>query len=288
MLDPNELKRIQDSIRLYKTKLTNITQTLNGLQAQKEWLHKFKELNATLEKYRQAFFESNKNYSAHLKEIKELERFETFEAVQGNYQRIKAKENVLQFIRKGSAWHAEKLTEALSADKENQKMAEIENKKYQEAWHNLQQIQKTLAEGYRLQAALRFHEADLKELSDYKERIEQALSTVQKQGKETAEELKKNKEQAAQQQQQLQNLESQQYMLERGEAIQTRLNFLQSRKKRKEQLQAVLERTLRKTARTRRETKQAVPILTRHRRTNQHVAKRTASTPEKYRGHEQL
>ena len=246
VLDPNELKRIQDSIRLYKTKLTNITQTLNGLQAQKEWLHKFKELNATLEKYRQAFFESNKNYSAHLKEIKELERFETFEAVQGNYQRIKAKENVLQFIRKGSAWHAEKLTEALSADKENQKRAETENKKYQEAWHNLQQIQKTLAEGYRLQAALRFHETDLKELSDYKERIEQALSTVQKQGKETAEELKKNKEQAAQQQQQLQNLESQQYMLERGEAIQTRLNFLQSRKKRKEQLQAVLERTLRK------------------------------------------
>lgn len=107
-------------------------------------------------------------------------------------------------------------------------------------------MQKTLAEGYRLQAALRFHEADLKELSDYKERIEQALSTVQKQGKETAEELKKNKEQATQQQQQLQNLESQQYMLERGEAIQTRLNFLQSRKKRKEQLQAVLERTLRK------------------------------------------
>ena len=53
-------------------------------------------------------------------------------------------------------------------------------------------MQKTLAEGYRLQAALRFHEADLKELSDYKERIEQALSTVQKQGKETAEELKKN------------------------------------------------------------------------------------------------
>ena len=34
VLDPNELKRIQDSIRLYKTKLTNITQTLNGLQVQ--------------------------------------------------------------------------------------------------------------------------------------------------------------------------------------------------------------------------------------------------------------
>ena len=245
-LAPNELKRIQDSIRLHKTRLTNITQTLNGLQAQKEWLHKFKELNGTLEKYRQAFFESNKNYNAHLKEIRELERFEAFEAVIGNYQRIKAKENVLQLIRKGSALHAGKLTEALSADKESQKKAENENRKYKEEWHNLRQIQKTLAEGYRLQAALRFHDADLKELSDYKERLEEALSNVQEQGKETEKELKKNKEQAAQQQQQSQNLESQQYMLEKWEAIQTRLNFLQSVKKRKEELQEALERTLRK------------------------------------------
>ena len=135
----------------------------------------------------------------------------------GNYQRIKAKENVLQFIRKGSAWHAEKLTEApIGRQGKPKKGRKPRTKKYQEAWHNLQQMQKTLAEGYRLQAALRFHEADLKELSDYKGRIEQALSTVQKKGKETAEELKKNKEQATLQQQQLQNLESQQYMLERG------------------------------------------------------------------------
>lgn len=56
VLDPNELKRIQDSIRLYKTKLTNITQTLNGLQAQKEWLHKFKELNAIVGKVQASLF----------------------------------------------------------------------------------------------------------------------------------------------------------------------------------------------------------------------------------------
>ncbi len=245
VLNPNEVKRIQDSMRFYKTKLANIAQTLAGLQAQKEWLHKFKGLNATLEKHRQAFFETNKDYNAHLKEIRELERFETFEAVQGNYQRIKAKENILRLVRKGSASHDEELAEALSADKENQKRAETEDKKYREAWHNLRQMQKTLAEGYRLQAALRLHEAGLKELSDYKERIEQAFTTIQKQGEETAEELKRNKEQAARQQQLLQNLESQQRMLERGEAIQARLNFLQSRKERKEQLQAMLERTLR-------------------------------------------
>lgn len=56
VLDPNELKRIQDSIRLYKTKLTNITQTLNGLQAQKEWLHKFKETERHVGKVQTSLF----------------------------------------------------------------------------------------------------------------------------------------------------------------------------------------------------------------------------------------
>lgn len=244
VLDANELKRIQDSMRLYKTKLTNITQTLNGLQAQKEWLHKFKELNSTLEKYKKAFFESNKNYNAHLKEIRELERFEAFEAVQGDYRRIKAEEDILRLMHEGGTLHAEELAEVLAADKESQKRAEAGDKKYREAWHDLQQMQKKLAEGYRLQAALRFYDAELEGLSEYKEKIGQTLSTVQKQGEETAEELEKNKEQAARQQQQRQSLESQQGMLERGEAVQVRLDFLQSYKKRKEELQAELERVL--------------------------------------------
>ena len=52
ILDGNELKRIHEGMRLFKTKLTNVKQTLDGLQAQKEWYHKFKELQGILEKYR--------------------------------------------------------------------------------------------------------------------------------------------------------------------------------------------------------------------------------------------
>ena len=172
LLDDNELKRIQDSIRLYRTKLANITQTLEGLQSQKNWLHKFKELNGTLEKYRQAFFASNKNYNAHLKEIKELERFEAFEEVQGDYQRIKVKEAVVRALHDGRSQHAEQLAAAQDKDKEKRKLAEAANKRYKETLQQAKQARKALAEAYRAQATLAFYESYVEELSRYKARVE--------------------------------------------------------------------------------------------------------------------
>lgn len=246
VLDENEQKRIQDSIRLYKTKLANITQTLEGLQSQKDWLHKFKELNGTLEKFRQAFFASNKNYSAHLKDIKELERFEAFEEVQGDYQRIKAKEGIVRALHEGSSQHAEQFTRDQSTDKEARKQAENAIKRYKEILQQMQQTRKTLAEGYRTQATLAIYETHLEELTHYKARQERALESVRKSKEEIGEELKKNEDDAARQQQTRQNLEPQQRMLEKGDVIQVRLNFLQTLKKRKEQLQTELERMQKK------------------------------------------
>ncbi len=246
LLSPNEQKRIQDSIRLSKTKLANVTQTLNGLQAQKEWLHKLKELNANQEKFRQAFFERNKEYNAHMKDIKELERHETFEAVQDNYHHIKAMENVLHIIRKESSAHAEELAEARNAEKESLKLAEADNKKYQEAWQNLQQMQQLLAEGYRLQTALQHYDNNLNALGEYQAHIDRLLKATRKYYKDTGEELKRNSELAAQQQQQQQNMESQKSMLIKGEAVLVKLGFLQSLKKNREQIQDTLEKTIRK------------------------------------------
>lgn len=246
ILDANELKRIQESIRLCQTKLLNVTQNLNSLQGQKEWYHKFKELNNALEKYRQAYFQSNKEYNAHLKDIKDLERFETFETIQDNYRHIKTKEALLQVLRKESASHAQLASEAQGICKDFQKQADTENKKYLDARHNLNQIQPLLAEGYHLQATLEVYETNIKGLTEYQALIKQALSEAEKEEKEERENWKRNQEKTAQQQLLRQNLESQQNMLEKGEVILVKLNFLQSQKKRKEQLQAILERTRKK------------------------------------------
>ena len=246
LLDENALKRLQDAIRLNKTKLRNITQTLEGLQAQKEWYHKFKELNSTQEKFRQAFFESNKNYNAHLREIKELERFEAFEEVIGNYQRIKTKENLLLEVREKGSQHSAQLFEAQNTDKEKQRQAESCAKKLKEDLHHLQIMQRTLQEGYRLLTILELDETNLKDLDIYQTRIERMLATNAQRDNETKEELEECSKQAAREQLLKQNLESHQKMLEKGEAILVRLSFLLSFKVYKEQLQKEIEQTQKK------------------------------------------
>ncbi len=246
ILDSSELKRIQDSLRLRRTKLTNITQALNGLESQKAWWHKFKELNGLLEKYKQAFFESNKQLNAHLQDVRDLERFETFEEVLGNYHRIKAKENIIRLIREDSSQHALDLSEALAGSKEAQKQKDIENKKYQEAWQILQQKQSALSEGYRLKSAIGLYETEMEELNERKGQVESQIEYIRNQELEVAEEFKKVQEKMTAQQQQQQSLESQKRMLVRGEDIQTRLGFLLSLKTRGEQLTTMLERAQKK------------------------------------------
>ena len=244
VLDANELKRIQESMRFYKTKLTNITQTLDGLQSQKEWLHKYQQLNSTLEKFRQAFFESNKKYNARLQDLRELERFEAFDAVRGNYESIRSKEKLLQQLRDVQTEQAVRMSEAQDADKAAEKQAEASKKKRQEGWNALKLTLPSLAEGYRLQALLQAYTTDIRELNSYKDHIAEQLTSTQDTDTELADALKKVTEKSEKQQQLQQNLASQQRMLEVGDVILTKLAFLQSLKKRKEQVQAALERTL--------------------------------------------
>ena len=243
ILDGNELKRIHEGMRLFKTKLTNVKQTLDGLQAQKEWYHKFKELQGILEKYRQDFFERNKEYNARLKDVHELERFETFETVQGNYQRIKAMENVLQLLRAESPEFTERFSETQDVCKEMAKRVNADDKAYQEKRNGLRRLFAQTAEGYQLLTERTLYDADLKELDVYRTRLAHALDSLKTQSEEVQGELEKIKEKTDRQQLSRQNLESQQHMLEKGEVIQSKLNFLQYQKKRKEQLLAVIERT---------------------------------------------
>lgn len=244
ILTPNEVRNIQEHIRLCQTKLTNIMQTLSGLQAQKEWLHKYKTLTGNLDKYKQAHFESNKQYNSRLQDIRELERFEQFEAIQGDYQKIKAKEALLQELRQEASEQACRLETVAQECKDTEKLKEQEYKRFQEVKSDVQQMQAAIAEGYRMQAELNMHEEDLKELSGYKTETEQVLEELRKQVDELTSELKKAQERYTYLQQQRQNMASQQRMLEKGEVIQTKLDFLQTLENRKADLQASLERTL--------------------------------------------
>lgn len=246
ILNANELKRLEEAIRLQNTKLANVNQTLSGLQAQKEWLNKFKELKTQLEKHKQAYFEKNKKYNERLQDMKDLERFEKFEEVQDNYQRIKSKEEVLHLVRDESSKHAQSTAHLENIHKQTQEEASQSNKKYKEGQSHLRLAQDMLAEGFRLQATIHRYEIELNEWAQYKDRIDHDVESVKTEHYNACEDLKRNAEQLSALQQQMQGLESQQKMLEKGEVILTKLNFLQSRLMRKKNIQTTLEQTQKK------------------------------------------
>lgn len=244
VLDENEQKRIEDRIRLFKTKLGNIKQTIDGLQTQKDWLLKFNDLKGLLEKYRQAYFESSKRYNEHLHEIKELERFEQFEPMRGRYQSMMTKQEILALARQLGGDYNARLDSAQALDKDLKKQADSVNKKYREALSELLKIQQILAEGYQLQTLRRHLDAEKKEIAAIQEQQQNDLSSLSQLSDETNEALKAKRAELAQQFQTAQELAPHQIMLENGEIIQIRLDYLQALTERKEKVRQELERML--------------------------------------------
>lgn len=244
ILDINEKKRIDDHIRLLRTRLNNIEQTIDGLQAQKEWLLKFNDLKGILEKNLRTYYETSKKYNAHLLEIKELERFEQFEPIRDRYQSMKTKQEILALVRQLSGDVSTRLTEAQALDKGLKKQADTENKKYREALSELQKTQQILAEGYQLQALVQHLDAERKEIAAIEEQQKNDLATLTHLTDETNRALNGKREEIAQQQQAAQELAPHQIMLENGEIIQIRLDYLQALTERKDAADQELERIL--------------------------------------------
>ena len=88
LLSVPHLQRVMDTLRLNETKLANVEENLMRTREQKERLRRFKELQGEMETQRAHLFEINKQAAGLLGEKKELDRFETFENIQGHFQRL--------------------------------------------------------------------------------------------------------------------------------------------------------------------------------------------------------
>ena len=88
ILSAPHLQRVNDALRLNETKLANVEENLMRTREQRDRLRRFKELQGELELQRAHLFEVNKLQASMLTEKKELDRFETFESVQGRFQRL--------------------------------------------------------------------------------------------------------------------------------------------------------------------------------------------------------
>lgn len=88
MLTEPHLARLREAQRLNETKRENIEENLRRTQNQLELLRRYNELSMELQVQKKQLYHINKQLATSMQDREALDRFEEFENIQGNFQRL--------------------------------------------------------------------------------------------------------------------------------------------------------------------------------------------------------
>lgn len=231
LLSAPHMQRVQDTLRLNETKLANVEENLMQTREQKARLRRYKELQGELELQRAHLFAVHKQAASMLRDKQELDRFETFESVQGKFQRLQ----ILEHQRR----NAKKRESALTSEMEllqrqlndEQKQLAQRTDECNEAENNLKQGQAAIADAQRqeggIEAFTYIRQKAIDQLSETNNHIH-ALEKDIHEHSLAIEDLKSNLEKHSTK---LQSTDQHQRMTEQGALVIAYLNRLQELKK---------------------------------------------------------
>ena len=137
ILTPPHLARIEDAIRLNETKMENLEDNLERTRKQQERVRRYQELAMEMREQKAHLYDINKQKASCIKEREELERYEEFENVQGQFQRL----SVLEKLRREQKLQLSDLSrqvETLSKEQdEEQKRLQQEKEEREDAERRL-------------------------------------------------------------------------------------------------------------------------------------------------------
>ena len=240
-LDDATLHKVQDSRRLCQTKLMNVEESLTRVRQQMDRTRRFIRLNADLKVYQSTLYEINKRAAGVLTERKELERFETFEAVNGQYQRIHTLEQDVSHFRQLAGKAAIGIDESQRLYDEAEKAMTLEQQKTNEAEKATMQAALDMAQGERLSgsiSALRDASQNVAEITDA---LQNRLELTKREQREAQTVLDNAVEQLNVLKQERQSMEAHQAMLLHGENIQTLIDEMMQVENKRNRLKADLQ-----------------------------------------------
>lgn len=83
-----QLQRTREAKRLAETKRKNLEESIQRLRDQQEWLRKYSQLALRLKEEKNRLYQLNKEQNLISKEEENLQRYESFEAIQGDFERM--------------------------------------------------------------------------------------------------------------------------------------------------------------------------------------------------------
>ena len=246
ILSNAQLSRLKDSLLLYTTKLENIEENLQKCREHQEWVRRYVETETELEHQRKRQFEVNKQVAVMAREEQELERYESFETIQSVYQRLQ----LLEQQRRQNNEEQTLLTR--EADELQKQLAEqqrrlnqlTEQRKEAERQHS--QSHDTIEQAQYLEVTLdllgqrsKHLENRLSELVNQQRVVEKEIKEREKTVEAITNKLNDNRNLA-------QNMQNHQRMVEHGQTIVGKIEYLHKLGQRHEKLGIEVKEALRK------------------------------------------
>ena len=246
LLSPQRMERIAEAKRLAETKLRNIEQSLQRLHDQQEWLHRFNEKKHELTEHKNRLYEVNKQMATLSEEEKELDRFETFETVQGLFQRM-------TLLERQSRTNKQAQTNLVPLMDERQHQASDSQKAQTQAEDNEREYLKRmlnaedqLEEANRILGARKILDLDERTLEALYDSVDQQRLILGKEIDEQEAELECLQDLITQQSTQRQAMEPHQQLMEKGEMVLVMLDRLYEMKQELAQMARTQDENARK------------------------------------------
>ena len=179
MLNATQLQRLKESKRLAETKLSNIEDSLRQLRKQQEWLRRYNQLQLELKQEKTNLFEANKQQASMTEDIRQLERFEMFESIQGTFQRLSILEKLTDQNKRSMSLlerESDELRQAWSRQEKEQAQAESLLKSAEEKLYN---IHDHIFHALLLQGANQALEEEINNLNVLSEKALQQVSVLE-------------------------------------------------------------------------------------------------------------
>lgn len=246
LLSEKEIQKIKEQKRLYETKLTNTEDSLDRIRQQMEWYRSFIALRHNLNEEKDRLYKLNKEYSSILNQIQALERFESFEDIQENFQRI----HTLRKMLKQNRTEQNEIAVTLDKIKKeyNKLVDELTQTKAQkeDLEDQLYRTEELLVEGYKIEGSLKTLGLKEKKETELKTELEKNFQAQKKTLTELETEIATVREKLNICLQERQGIDAHRTMLKRGEEIQVKLDNLYSLQLQKDEVKAELDATEKK------------------------------------------
>jgi len=243
MLTPQALERVKGTLQLAETKIQNIEASLNRANKQLDWFRRYNEKKQELTEHQTRLYEANKQVASIANDERELNRFETFETIQGNFQRLSVYEAMRRANKQAQSELAGELEQANQHTTDLQKMTQQAVDEHQEATNQMNIVRDQLEEANRILGARNILDIDKQSLEKLAAFVIEQKESIALQIQEHQMQIEQLQEEATKQSIRRQTMEPHQRLMKHGEMVLCELDHLAELKQDLEEIKRTIAET---------------------------------------------